>query len=379
MKRSEKNRSVLAPHLTRRQFTRLLGSSGSALLALSVDPARSLAQLPHSPLTRDCRRPLYLGTTFSALQCRYLELDYQKAFRHICSLGFDYIRLCSYWNELEPVEKQFDFTTLDWLLDESQRQGVKVVLTVGMKAPRWPEFHLPAWLNTCCATAGGQEPLDRHEAIAERTLNFIQALMQHTRQAANLKYWQVENEPFTRLEITAGRYLSYEFVQREVALVRSLTLPDQKVLLTNALSLPAAADAGEERDFRKSLMLADAVGMNVYTKVPVGHASSYLEPQETYWTKLQHWQSTLVSNGKEDWIAEVQAEPWEPHELVATRKVDYLSATPKRVEYIVTVLAELGYSRLLLWGCEYWYWNKINGRNLWWWTAQKLLEAKTRK
>ena len=179
-----------------------------------------------------------------------------------------------------------------------------------MKAPRWPEFHLPAWLNTCCATAGGQEPLDRHEAIAERTLNFIQALMQHTRQAANLKYWQVENEPFTRLEITAGRYLSYEFVQREVALVRSLTLPDQKVLLTNALSLPAAADAGEERDFQKSLMLADAVGMNVYTKVPVGHASSYLEPQEAYWTKLQHWQSTLVSNGKEDWIAEVQAEPW---------------------------------------------------------------------
>jgi hypothetical protein len=54
MKRIEKNGSVLYSRLTRRQLTRLLGSSVSALLALSADPARSLAQLPHSPLTRDC-------------------------------------------------------------------------------------------------------------------------------------------------------------------------------------------------------------------------------------------------------------------------------------------------------------------------------------
>ncbi|MBW4539193.1 MAG: beta-galactosidase [Myxacorys chilensis ATA2-1-KO14] len=375
MKRIEKTNFTTELRLTRRQFTLFLGSSVSALIALSADrtKATSLAQL--SPQTASRKRPVYLGTTFSQLQCRYLGLDYQKAFSHICSLGFDYIRLCSYWNEIEPLKNQFDFTILDWLLDESHRQGIDVVLTVGMKSPRWPEFHFPKWLSDRCDTSGNPEPLDRNEQIADYTLQFIQTLVKHTRHAPSLKYWQVENEPFTRLDITAGRYLSYGFVRREVELVRSLALPKQKVLMTNSLTLPTAEDAEDERAFQESLALADAVGMNVYTKVPVGNSSSYLEPEEAYRTKLKEWQKILVHMGKEDWIAEAQAEPWEPHELVATRKTDYLSSTPKRVEYIVTTLMDIGYSRVLLWGCEYWYWNKINGRNLWWWTVQKLLEA----
>jgi hypothetical protein len=320
------------------------------------------------------RRSARLGTTFSQLQCRYLGLDYRKAFGHICSLGFNHIRLCSYWNEIESVENQFDFTTLDWLLDESHRQGVDVVLTVGMKAPRWPEFHFPDWLNDRYDTSGNPQPIDRNEAIADRALHFIQTLMNHTRHAPTLKYWQVENEPFTRLDITAGRYLSYEFVRREVELTRSLALPNQKLLMTNSISLPTAQLAADDEAFEESLALADAVGLNVYTKVPVGN-SFYLEPSQPYWNKLEAWQKALVANGKEDWIAEAQAEPWEPNELVPITKVDYPSSTPKRVEYIVAALENLGYSRIMLWGSEYWYWNRINGRNLWWWTAQKLLGA----
>jgi hypothetical protein len=328
MKRMGNSSSAPYPRLTRRRFTLLLGSSVAVLIALSTDRSQAAApaELPH--LTGNCRRPIYLGTTFSQLQCRYLGLDARTAFRHICSLGFDVIRLCSYWNELEPVKNQFDFTMLDWLLDESHRQEVDVVLTVGMKAPRWPEFHLPDWLNARHDTSSRSKPLDQNQEIAERTLYFIQTLMQHTRHAANLKYWQIENEPFTHLDITAGRYLSAAFVQREVELVRSLALPDQKVLMTNAISLPAAEDAGDDRAFRESLALADAVGMNVYTKVPVGNSSRYLEPQEAYRTKLRDWQKTLVNHGKEDWIAEAQAEPWEPHELVAIRQLNYPSSTP---------------------------------------------------
>ncbi|UBF27517.1 beta-galactosidase [Kovacikia minuta CCNUW1] len=328
---------------------------------------------PAHPITW-IMRPAYLGTTFSQLQCRYIGLDYRDTFNQVCSLGFDRIRLCSYWNEIESIENQFDFSALDWLLEESDRRGIEVVLTVGMKAPRWPEFHFPDWLSARYDTSGNPKPVDRNPAIADLTLHFIDRVMTHTRNAPNLKYWQIENEPFTHLDITAGRFLSYEFVRREVELARSLALPGQKILLTNALTLPAAQFIEDEHAFRESVALADAVGINVYSKVPAGNTPFYVQPLGPYWKKLRTWQQTLSKNGKEGWIAESQAEPWEPNELVAMKKNEYPSSSPKQAETLVTSLTDIGYGTVMLWGCEYWYWQKQNGRDSWWSMMQQLVE-----
>jgi hypothetical protein len=303
-----------------------------------------------------------------------MGLDYQEAFRQICSLGFNRLRLCSYWHEIEPAEKQFDFTTLDWLLEESHRHGIEVVLTVGMKAPRWPEFHFPDWLRARLDTTN-RAAVDLNPEIADRALQFTQAVVNHTREAPNLTYWQIENEPFTRLDITAGRYLSYGYVRREAELVRSLARPHQKLLMTTAISLPAADLAEDDRAFQESLQMADSIGINVYTKVPAGNSTFYLQPQPSYWQKLKEWQTSLINSNKEDWIAEAQAEPWEPNQLVAMAKAEYPSCTPKRTSNLVNSLTDLGYSTVMLWGCEYWYWQKKNDRNLWWWTMQQIVAA----
>ena len=302
-----------------------------------------------------------------------MGLDYQETFRQICSLGFNRIRLCSYWHEIEPAEKQFDFKALDWLLEESQRHGIDVALTVGMKAPRWPEFHFPDWLRARLDTTN-RAAVDLNPEIADRALHFIQAVVNHVRKAPNLKYWQIENEPFTRLDITAGRYLSYEFVRRETELVRALALPHQKLLMTTAISLPLADLAEDDRALQESMQMADAVGINVYTKVPAGDSPAYLQPQPPYWQKLKEWQTSLTQSNKEDWIAEAQAEPWEPNQLVAMAKAEYPSCTPKRTSNLVNSLTDLGYGTVMLWGCEYWYWQK-NDRNLWWWTMQQIVAA----
>lgn len=294
-----------------------------------------------------------------------MGLDYRETFRYACSLGFPLVRLCSYWNEIEPGENQFDFSTLDWLLDESHRQGVEVVLTVGMKAPRWPEFHFPEWLSRCNDTSGSMRPIDRHPGIRDRTLHFLEQVINHARHAPAVQYWQVENEPFARLEITGGRFLSKGFVRQEVEQVRSLTLPHQKILLTNAITLPAAQFPADDRAFRASLALADAVGVNVYTKVPIGNSPFYVEAMPPFWNKLHHWQQILRIRSKEAWIAEAQAEPWEPNELVAMKNMDYPSSNPARVQSLVTQLVAIGYSPILLWGCEYWYWHQKNGRHDW--------------
>jgi len=322
-------------------------------------------------------RAQVMGTTFSQLQCGYMNLDYQEVFRQVCTLGFDRIRLCSYWNEIEPVENQFNFTQLDWLLEESDRAGVEVVLTVGMKAPRWPEFHFPTWVENRYDTVANQKPVDRTAALVDRALHFTQAVVNHTRHAPALKYWQVENEPFTQLEITAGRFLSYEFVRREVALVRSLALPGQKLVLTSAISLPQANSKEDDRAFQESLNLADAVGINVYTKVPAGNSSFYLQPFPIYWRRLQNWQQQLVAGDREAWIAEAQAEPWERNQLVATNKLNHPSSSPQQAAKLVSTLANQGFVGVMLWGCEYWYWQRQQGALGWWSGMQKLLQTQT--
>jgi hypothetical protein len=360
--------------LTRRRFTSI---STLGFLGLMTSSAGATIATP-SFLSHDRRvaSPQSMnsfGTTFSQLQCWYLGLDYQETFREICQLGFKRVRLCSYWHEIQPKERTFDYSALDWLLDECDRHNIEVVLTVGMKAPRYPEFHFPDWFRDRYDTQTTRKPLDANPAIADHTLYFIDRVVRHTRSSPAIKYWQVENEPFTRLEITKGRSISPQFVQKEVELVRSRSLPRQKILLTNAITLPDGQLTEDEHAFEASLKLADAVGFNVYTKVPQSTTQAYLEAQPSYWTKLKAWQTELQRQGKEAWIAEAQAEPWEPNELVPVAHVDYPSSSPAQAASIVDSAQAIGFNPILLWGCEYWYWNYKQGRNQWWQGMQQLI------
>jgi hypothetical protein len=359
--------------LSRRYFTTLSASSFTAFAILGAGVALAMPLL--KARRGGLQRPPSLGTTFSQLQCRYMGLDYQAAFRAICRLGLDRVRLCCYWNELEALEGQFDFTTLDWLLDECDRHNLAVVLAVGMKVPRWPEFHFPQWLTERTNTAERQRPLDLNPLIADRTLNMMQQVVTHTRSAPAVSHWQIENEPFTQLEISAGRFLSPEFVQQEVELVRSLALPHQKILLTNAITLPAAQLAEDDRAFETSLRLADAVGVNVYTKVPAGNSTFYLQPLPPYWARLKSWQTRLTEAERESWVAEAQAEPWEPNQLVAMQQVEYPSSSPHQATQLVSGLAAMGYGTVMLWGCEYWYWHQQHQRHDWWLAMQELIAS----
>jgi Beta-galactosidase len=334
-----------------------------------------LSQLQPTLAASPAARPYYLGTTFSPLQCYYMGLDWRRTFSAIAGLGLDRIRLGAYWNVIEKQPSGFDFTELDWLLEQCDRRGIAVALAVGMKVPRWPEFHFPDWVSLRGDTGAGDRPLDqRSPVVAELALNFVDRVVEHCKTAPALKYWQIENEPFTRLEIAGGRWLSPEFVQREIDLVRSGKRADQQILLTNAIHLPTPKLVEDEPAFQDSLRLADAVGINVYTKVPTGFPGDYLEPTPQFWRTLQDWQGALRSADRESWIAEAQAEPWESQQLVAMQKLNYPSATPLRMRSLTHQLRDAGYGTILLWGCEYWYWQKQQRQNLWWRQVQQLTE-----
>ncbi|MFM2432055.1 MAG: hypothetical protein RLZZ511_3268 [Cyanobacteriota bacterium] len=355
--------------------------SGAAGLAMAwlgqLQP--SLAHNKQSQMRIPNPDRIYLGTTFSPLQCYYMGLDFRRAFAAIAGLGLDRIRLGAYWNVIEPQRGQYDFSELDWLLDVCAAQGIEVAIAVGMKVPRWPEFHFPEWVSAVGDTGAGAMALDqRSPKVAELALGFVDRVVAHCKNAPAVKYWQIENEPFTRLEIAGGRFLSPGFVGREIELVRSRMLPGQKILLTNAIHLPSPKLSEDQPAFEDSLRLADAVGINVYTKVPYGVPGQYLEPTMAFWQTLQDWQGAMAGANREAWVAEAQAEPWENGALVAVQRRNYPSATPIRMRNLVRQLKAIQYGTILLWGSEYWYWQRQQRNNEWWYEAKKLV-AEIRK
>src|SRR5687767_14817772 len=92
-------------------------------------------------------RSIALGFTFSQRQTEYLTLQWDDVFDAALDLSPTIIRLGAYWDEIEPYEGVYDWSTLDAQLDRADERDLDVILTVGMKAPRWPEYFLPSWLE----------------------------------------------------------------------------------------------------------------------------------------------------------------------------------------------------------------------------------------
>src|SRR5438093_2781471 len=91
--------------------------------------------------------PVRLGYTYSPRQADYLGMPRRDTLEAALTLDVSLVRLGAYWDELEPQPGRYDFDSLDWEMDQAAAHGQGVVLTVGMKAPRWPEYFLPAWLE----------------------------------------------------------------------------------------------------------------------------------------------------------------------------------------------------------------------------------------
>jgi hypothetical protein len=85
-----------------------------------------------------------VGLTFSPREAAYRDLPWRHAFDAALDAAPSLVRVGAYWSEIESTPGEYDFTTLDWLLDRATARQQRVLLTVGMKAPRWPEYYLPA-------------------------------------------------------------------------------------------------------------------------------------------------------------------------------------------------------------------------------------------
>ena len=329
--------------------------------------------------------PVHIGTTFSARQCRYLGVDAKKTLKEILKTKFDLIRFSAYWDELEPQEGIYDFSGLDWQIAEAASKQVPIVLTVGMKAPRWPEYFIPVWALKRLQLRKGAD-VSQHAYLRQRTLQFLEAVVQRYRNEPMIRYWQVENEPLDRVG-PGFWWIGPAFVQQEAALVRRLDAMHRPILLTavtypNPLLRKFMYLFMRHDTIDEALRLGDVLGVNVYPVV--GH--HWFLKKSYYWTTPEERRTYLSSilqrprrGRKPVWVTELQAEPWEPNQLVYTAPAPPPTGDPSLLPQNIEELRALGIETVLLWGAEYWQFRKTRYQDAAWWDeVRRLLRQETR-
>jgi hypothetical protein len=324
-----------------------------------------------------------IGITFSSTQSEYLGQDWKKTYIQILDMGFDIIRLGAYWSQIEKEKDRFDFSDLDWQIREAKKRGVSVVLTVGMKAPRWPEYFIPDWVLKETHLGFGAD-VSKNDYVKERCLKFIRETIVHCRQERIIKYWQVENEPLDRSGANKW-WIDKDFLREEIELVKELDNRNRQVIL-NVATYPngflrfLSRITSPNDPLSESLQLCDILGINVYPTV--GH--------KFFWFKLRFrtdsgqrlkYLSDIVElakeKGKEVWATELQAEPWEPGELVHKGRSEPTTAWPGVMRETFKELHSLGIDTIFLWGGEYWHFRKSEHADESWLEAvSKLLKNK---
>jgi hypothetical protein len=339
------------------------------------------------PTTRSAGRgeAVQVGVTFSPREATYRNLPWQEAFNAALDASPALMRVGVYWNEVEATRGTYDFSTVDWLLDQASLRHQRVLLTVGMKAPRWPEYYLPEWLASRVAVPRrGVVSDDAQVRTATRAL--LTATVEHLRDRPMVAAWQVENEPLD----AAGPHLwriDADFLAEEIALVRSLDTAHQRPIVVNTfvdtqpgVLLPATRSAVWSRA-RQALATADVLGLDVYPSrtLRVFGAELTVRWPAWIWSGLLGQLHELASSQHKDaWIVEVQAEPWMstggrlpppawPGAVVA----------PSSVEGVVGRLEAVGYRTILLWGVEHWEAQRSHGQDSSWWSAASAAFGRT--
>lgn len=261
----------------------------------------------------------------------------------------DLVRLPVYWELVEPSPDDLDFDSIDNLLQVVERHNAtsnmqtRVVLTVGARNFMFPELHEPTWAGDRSQPALGASQM----GLAYRS--YFDASITRYRSSPLLYAWQVENEPFdTVLNASTGDdQISDDQVAWEVAEVHRLD-PTHRVAVTSYDAFHVTLDmiqafapvllpvvGGGSGHPSEALDAADIFGLDIYVDGPsVPYRDSTGIGLRTQWKAqaLSFWADRAHSQGKEMWLAEMQAEPWNatgafgPQDLVSAA-IDYRQAS----------------------------------------------------
>jgi len=279
------------------------------------------------------------GVNFSQKHTELLELNWKETYSALIDdLGVKKIKLATYWDLIEPKEGEYNFEDLDWQIKKAEEKGVKLLLVIGMKTPRWPECHIPEWAKN----------LTKEEQQKE-ILEMIEKIVLKYRGNNSIWAWQVENEPF--FPFGECPWVDKNFLKKEIELVQSLDYQRRPIVIS---------DSGEGSFWVQAAQLGDIVGTTMYKKVWFWQLKTYISypfPPTFYWRKAQIIEKLF---NKKVIVIELQAEPWGPKLLYDSPLAEQeKTMNLERFRYNIEFAKKTGLDTFYLWGAEWWYWMKV--------------------
>ena len=283
-----------------------------------------------------------LGVSFSEKRSKEMGLDWQANYLALLDdLKIRNYRLMSYWDLHEPVRGQYDFSTLDWQIEEAGKRGAKVSLAIGLRQPRWPECHQPEWANKL---TGG----DWKQAM----YTYIETVVKRYENNPTVINWQLENEGVNEWFGECDKPDVQRLIE-EYSLVDKLSAKPIWMSLSDQHGLPFNAP------------IPDKFGYSVYRVVWSEKTWPYrgylIYPTPIWYHKLRAVAIKLIT-GRDIFIHELQLEPWGNKDtLQLSREEQDISMAPARIKDNLLFAREIGAKEIYTWGGEWWYWRMQHG------------------
>ncbi|MCX6792676.1 MAG: hypothetical protein NTY12_01495 [Candidatus Falkowbacteria bacterium] len=303
---------------------------------------------------------LEYGVTFSSQQSKDLGLDPKTVYLAMFDdLGVKKLRLAAYWDQLELKQNEYNWDELDWQISEAEKRNVELILVIGQRVPRWPECHMPDW-------AENANTEDRQSA----TLSYIKQVISRYKRHANIKYWQIENEPFLKYFGVCPTF-DKNFLDKEIAEAKSL---DTRPIVVT--------DSGELSLWIPAARRADVFGTTMYRDTYSKVFNSYIHyPIEPVFFRVKRNIANLFAH-PQDWIViELQGEPWGKKAFQDLSQAERdKTMTPAKFQDTVKFIQKTGFKTFYWWGIEFWYWEKtVNNNPFYWEEAKKLFNQSATK
>jgi hypothetical protein len=285
------------------------------------------------------REDVDLGVTFSYRYAESLGLDWRETYTAMLDdLGVRKLRIPVYWDLVENDRGSYDYSAVDWQLDEARSRGAEVILSMGQRVPRWPECHIPGWVKE-----NGTETYREAEL-----LGFLDRTMKRYMERGEIVTWQIENEPFL---VFFGECppLRRGFLDEEIALVKRID-PSRPVMLTDSGELSIWLPGRQSAPISSARRCTGR-----YIKPGFGYFTYPLGPN--FFRFKESIRSGLLSDQERFVVIELQAEPWASGWVADVPIAEqFRTMNPDLLRQNVEYAKRVGFPEVYLWGVEWWYW-----------------------
>ena len=284
--------------------------------------------------------PVQLGVSFSVKYSEDLGNDWKKNFLALSDeLHIERMRLMSYWDRIETSNGEYDFSELDWQMDQAQARQIDISLAIGQRQPRWPECHIPGWAKN----------LSKAEYEKE-LLEFISTIVNSYKNNPALVSYQLENEAANNLFGECPPF-DEQLLNREFALVERLDQENDLIVnASNQSGIPLKSSVGDKLGF--------SMYQHAYFEALGRQWKWQFDYVPAWWHGLR---AALVEgfHGTDAFVHELQTEPWGKVETYHIHKDEQLELMDfDKINDQVNFALDTGMKEVYLWGGEWWYYRK---------------------